>query len=299
MYYYYKIYDLKLKSDLEFPQLIVCDDKTECDMEILSGVMPEDIIAKSKIKKYEFGNEISYLVNKTCYMLVENGNKITYILKPNGYVKYLQSYLLGFGMSMIAMQRGMISIHCSALADDDGAILIAGESGTGKSTLATAFIESGYRFMADDMVLVETVKKKVMAKPAFPFQKLCRNIVQEKGYDMNETIYINEEKDKFLVPFKGEFAMKPLPVKAFIYLMTVDSEEVLMDEVKGIDKFNLCINNLFLRHLLEPESFTPQIGQKCLEAAAGMPMYYIGRPDEKDTYKEVVDKAFEIVNNLI
>lgn len=297
--YYYKLYDLKVKSDLKFPQLIVLEDESECDLEIVSGVMPEDIVARAEEKKYEFGTDRSYLFNKTCQMLVENGSRITYTLKPGGLEKYLQSYLLGFGMSMVAMQRGMIAIHCSALADEDGAILIAGESGAGKSTLATAFIESGYRLMADDMVLVETVEGKAMAKPAFPFQKLCRNVVMEKGYDMNELIYINEEKDKFLVPFKGEFVTKPLPVKAFIYLVIVNAEEVLTDEVKGIDKLRLCADNLFLRNLLGQERFAPHIGQRCLEAAAAMPMYCVGRPDKKDTSKEVSEKVVEILSTLV
>lgn len=297
--YYYKVYDLKVKSDLKFPQLIVCEDEKQWDLEIVSGEMPQDIAAKAEVKKYEFGTERSYLTNKTCCMHVEKGNRITYTLKPDGLEKYLQSYLLGFGMAMIAMQRGMIAIHCSALADKEGAILIAGESGAGKSTLATAFIESGYRLMADDMVLVETVDGKAMAKPAFPFQKLCRNVVLEKGYDMNELIYINEEKDKYLVPFKGEFVKEPLPVKAFIYLVIVDGEKVLTEEVKGIGKLSLCANNLFLRNLLGQERFAPHIGQKCLEAAAAMPMYCVGRPDKKDTSKEVSEKVFEILSTLV
>ena len=294
--YYYKVYDLKVKSDLIFPQLITCEDGRDWDLEILSGIMPEDITLKSEVRKYEFGMERSYLINKTCCILVENGSRIIYTLKPEGLEKYLQTYLLGFGMSMVAIQRGMISIHCSALADDEGAVLIAGDSGAGKSTIATAFIESGYSLMADDMVLVETVNRKVMAKPAFPYQKLCRNVVMEKGYDLDELIYINEEKDKFLVPFKGEFITQPMPVKAFIYLTIINSEEVLTDEVKGLDKFNLCAETMFLSKLLGKERFAPHIGQKCLEASAVMPMYCVGRPDKKDTSKEVVAKVFEIVN---
>ena len=296
--YYYKVYDLKIKSDLEFPQLIGIDNDNRWDLEIQSGVMPDDILSKVKEKKYEFGMKRSYLSNKTCCMLVENGNIITYTLYPGGVEKYLQSYLLGFGMSMVAMQRNMLSIHCSALADCEGAILIAGESGAGKSTLANAFIESGYSLMADDMVLVESVDGKAMAKPAFPFQKLCRNVVLDKGYDIQKLIYINEEKDKFLVPFEGEFVQKPMPVKAFICLMIINSEEVLTTEVKGINKLNLCADNLFLGKLLGDGRFAPHIGQKCLEAAGEMPMYCIGRPAKQDTSQEVINKVFEIIDNL-
>ena len=296
--YYYKLYDLKVKSDLKFPQLIECEDEAKWDLEVVSGVMPENIVSRAEEKKYVFGSELSYLFNKTCCLLVENGMRITYTLNEGGLEKYLQTYILGFGMAMVAMQRGMIAIHCSALADQCGAILIAGESGAGKSTLATSLLDSGYRFMADDMILVETAAGKAMAKPAFPYQKLCRNVVEEKGCNMDEIIYINEEKDKFLVPFKGEFVREPLPVKAFIYLACTECERVMVQEVKGIGKFNVCANNLFLRKLLGQDRFLPHIGQKCLEAAGAMPMYFVGRPEKIDTSKEVSEKVFEIISSL-
>lgn len=296
--YYYKLYGMKLKTDFDFPQLVVCDDDKEHDIEFLHGEIPQEIIDE-KIKKYEFGEKLSWLSNNTCYFVVENGNKITYALKEGGKIMPLRNYLLGFGMSMIAMQRGLLSIHCSALADDKGAILIAGESGSGKSTVTKAFLDSGYRLLADDMAWVETKDDgKSYAKPAFPFQKLCRNVVMEKGLNLDEIIYINEQKDKFLVPYKGEFSTQEVPIKGLIMLLVVDRDEVISDEMMGIDKMKICANNLFLRHLLGQDRYAPQFGQKCLKMAATMPVYCIGRPEGKDTAELVIEKAFEFAAKM-
>lgn len=296
--FYYRLYDLKVASDIEFHQLVVCDDEKPADMEICEGMMPEDILSQENEGKYEFGQKRSWLINRTCYLLVENGCKLTYHLKPNGLIMYLQSYILGFGMSMIAMQRGMLSIHCSAVADDKGALLIAGESGAGKSTLTTAFLERGYRLMADDMAWVEAGKETVWARPAFPFQKLCRDVAISKGYDLSELLYINEEKDKFLAPYREEFRTDAIPVKGLIMLGVSGEDELVCKEVTGIQKFYVCANNLFLRHLLGDEKYDPEIGQKCLKVASGIPMYFIGRPPGKDTAAQVIEKAFKAVEDF-
>lgn len=296
--YYYKLYGMKLKTDFDFPQLVVCDDDKEHDIEFVNGEIPQEIIDEQE-KKYEFGEKRCWLSNNTCYFVVENGNKITYALKEGGRVMMLRNYLLGFGMSMIAMQRGMLSIHCSALADDKGAILIAGESGSGKSTVTKAFLDNGYRLLADDMAWVETKEDgRSYAKPAFPYQKLCRNVVMEKGLNLDELIYVNEDKDKFLVPYKGEFSTKEVPVKGLIMLCVTDRDEVMSDEIVGVNKMGVCINNLFLRHLLGQRRYSPQFGQKCLKMASTIQIYCIGRPEGKDTAELVIEKAFEFAKRL-
>lgn len=294
-WYEYTLYGMKVASDLEFHQLVVCENEKNTDIEIVSGIVPNDILDCEAVKKYEFGNQRSWLANKTCYLIAEEGSRLTYQLKPDGKAMYLQSYLLGFGMSMLAMQRGMLSIHCSAVADEEGALLIAGESGTGKSTLTAAFLEKGYRLMADDMAWIEiTQEQKVLARPAFPYQKLCRDAALAQGYDLESLLYINEEKDKFLVPYQGIFETESVPVKGFLMLGVTGNNEVVCKEAIGMQKFQVCVNNLFLRHLLGKDKYEPQIGQRCLKMAAGLPIYYIGRPYGKDTTEQVTKMAFEI-----
>lgn len=297
--YYYRLYGMKIATDMEFSQLVVCNDEQKIDIEICNGVIPENVLNHKEEQRWDFGDEISWLENKTCYLVVENGKKLTYRLKPDGNRGLLQSFILGFGMSMLAMQRGILAIHCSALADEQGALLIAGESGAGKSTLTSAFMEKGYRLLADDMVWVEiTEEQQIRVWPAFPFQKLCRNVALEKGYNLDELLYINEDKDKFLVPYQGEFKTEYVPLKGFLMLMIVRGEEVLCQKAEGLTKFHICANNLFLRHLLQAEKYDPKIGQKCLKMAAGIPIYCIGRPEGKDTTKQVIEQAIATVETM-
>lgn len=296
----YRLYGFVVSSDIEISHLVTCEEKTkEPDILIREGSIPGEILEKEADHKYEFGKEFSWLCNRTCRFTVENGNRITYSLKEGGRPDYLKNYLLGWGMSMLALQRGILAIHCSAVANDKGAVLICGESGAGKSTLTTAFLENGYRLMADDMAFVETREDGISyAAPAFPYQKLCRDAALSKSFSLDELIYIDEDKDKFFVPYRGEFRLDAVPVRGILMLGLVGGEQVISQDIRGLDSFKLVAENLFLRHLLGPKKYEPAIGQLCLKLAASVRMAYLGRPAQKNTTDEVIAKAFAWVGGL-
>lgn len=288
--YRYRIFCLEIESDLSFLQLNKGTENVSPDVTIVKGDIGRNPDAPQGVM-YEIGREVSWLENTTCYLQVENGNKITYRLKEGGNEGYLRTYILGWGFAMLAYQRGELAMHCSVVADEEGAVLIAGESGCGKSTVTTAFLQAGCRFMADDMAFVRPEDGAAYVTPAFPYQKLCRDAAMECGCPMEEMIYIDETKDKFLVPYKGEFADAPVKIKAMLILYRCNGEEVCSAEITGINKLHACLNNLFLRHLLKEQKYEPAMGALGLAMAGAVPMYAIGRPDGKDTRKEVVEAA--------
>lgn len=295
----YRLFGYKIATDIEFPQLIEDKEYGDVDITIAKGEIPEEIKIKEEELYFEFGERISWLVNSTTWLLVEEGCRITYALKENASVMKLRNYILGFGISMVGHQRGKVTMHCGVVGDEKGAVLIAGESGAGKSTLTSAFLERGYYLMADDIALVEMDdNRQIVARSAFPYQKLCRNEALRQGYNLDELIYINEAKDKFLVPYCGEFPLHAVPVRALVILNVIDGDLVNVKELQGIAKFHACVENLFLRHLLGTQKYAPYIGQKCLEIASGVPVYVVGRPEEKDTISEVVGQVFEIISKL-
>lgn len=292
--YYYKVYGLKVESDLVFPQLVRCEESTVSDVQIMKAELSQEIQANWPKKKYVFGRDYSWLINRTCQIQVYEGKRITYALQEGGKADYLQTYLLGYGMSMLALQRNMLPMHCSVVADEEGAVMIAGESGVGKSTITTSFLNNGYYLMADDMAFVDGTN----VYPAFPYQKLCRDVVIREGLNPEELIYIDEDKDKFLAPVKGKFDVNKRPVKGFIYLHICEGQEVITNELVGLERFHVYASNLFLRKLLGNQKYEAYIGSICLEMASKVPLYAMGRPNGRDTTDEVVSKAMEWVQKL-
>ncbi len=289
--YFYLIYGKKVISELYFPQLVSIPETAEEDADVVirSGII-DDKIKEAEGKKYwEFGNEFSWLCNSTCWFTVENGRTITYELKEGANEMYLRSYLLGFGLAMLHMQRGEMAIHCSAMEKDGKAILVAGSSGSGKSTTTAALLEQGFSLMADDVAVVKVEDGKVICYPAFPYQKLCRDVVEKGNYNAEKLIYINEQKDKFLVPYEGEFDVNGKEVCGIFCLGRLKTgDKLLTEEIVGINKLRACVNHLFLRKFLGEERYAPSLGARCLEIASKVRMYAIARPEEADTLKERV-----------
>lgn len=289
MFYYY-LYNLIIASDIDFPQLVQSDN-TKADITISEASIP--IQTKNpENKKYDFGENHSWLTNATCSLLIEYGRHIFYQIKPEGNPVYLRTYILGWGISMLALQRGEIAMHCSAVEKNGEAILICGESGCGKSTLTSAYLSNGYHLMADDMSVVRFDNSNVAyATSSFPYQKLCRDAAMRSGCSLDEMIYIDETKDKFLVPYKGEFPLKPIRISRLIVLGIHTGNDVISGKVTGLDKMHVCANNLFLRHLLKEKKYSPEIGSLCLKLAASVSIQYIYRPKDKNTANEVIFAA--------
>ncbi len=297
--YYYLLFGNIIESDIDFPQLVKTKE-AKADIMIRAGQMPQELYDYEQDCGSKFGDDISWLINTYCYLYVENGKTITYDLKEAGTLSMVRSYLMGWGMSLLGLQRGMNAMHCSVVAMDKGAILISGESGSGKSTLTNMFLDKGWKFMADDMAYVQTKDDgEPVVYPAFPYQKLCRDAALRKGYDLEELIYLGEDKDKFFVPYKGEFVMHEMPIKALIVLGRYKGDEVVTEELSGLNKFMACVNNLFLRNLLGQARYAGTPAKESFRMAEGIKVFRITRPVEGDTLQEVTQKAMALAEDIM
>ena len=181
---------------------------------------------------------------------------------------------------------------------------IIGMSGAGKSTVTTAFLEKGYRLMADDMAFVEVKGDGIaMASPAFPYQKLCRDAALAKGYRMEDMIYIDEEKDKFLVPCTGVFQREKARLERFVFLgirwkkeAEDKSGKIKAEKITGPDSMIVYKDNLFLRHLWKKQDPGMEIWQNCLKIAEQIPVFWIRRPAAGDSTAEVAAEVHALRN---
>lgn len=293
---YYTLYGLIVESDLEFFQLREIRHKPEqIDVFIYQSILENRLEEELKGKSYLIGKLSTLFSNKTVHLLVEEGNTIKYQAKENANWQLLRTYLLGFGFSFLFLQKNQMAIHCSSVACDKGTLLLAGESGSGKSTLTRALIKEGFKLLADDMELVCIRGNDLFAYPAFPYQKMCRNEV-EKLANPQEAIYVDEMKDKFMVPCLSVFEEQEQKVMGIVTLTVSNCKQVQLEEVKGLDKLYAIYGNLFIRKLLLREKINSHIIENCLKIAAIIPIYHLNRPLAMDSVEEQIaslNKVFE------
>lgn len=89
-------------------------------------------------------------------------------------------------MRTILCRMGMVSFHAAALAKDGRAILLMGQKGAGKSTLAAALQQMGWTLLADDLVRIRHAEGLWHAVPGMRRNKLKTDVMIALGYNSAE-----------------------------------------------------------------------------------------------------------------
>lgn len=309
----YKIYGLNIDSEVELIQLEKGDENSFADVIIKWGSCRSEVTSYLQEKdatkrRYEIGLEYSCFENKGGFYVIRDGREIIFECREGYSPAIVSGWILGYAMAMLLLQRRILAIHCSAVVIPDenkegefasaGAMLISGVSGSGKSSLTRKLLERGYHIMADDVAAVKFDGEKDIVFPAFPYQKLCRNEVDKRSLDHEGLIYIDEGKDKYLVPVGDKFVSKAQTLKLLVFLAVGDVKEVTVRKLTGFEQFLGICNNLFLKVLKGPWENFPEVINLSMELASKCPVYQIVRPFEGDSQDRIADEIETIIREL-
>jgi hypothetical protein len=117
------------------------------------------------------------------------------------------------GLVAALLVRGRLPLHAAAVVVAGRAILIAGASGRGKSTLAAALVGAGGQVIADDMVSPVVAEGRVTATPVLPRLRLMADAAQALGFTGPPA-----PDGKILVAPAADPAPDPVPVAGMLLL---------------------------------------------------------------------------------
>ena len=275
----YKAYGKVIWSDISFTQLLVEEEKTESELEIKIAKIDEDMKSYIEAHKGPGGKGDGFCwINTPGGYFVVRGNQILTESNTEEQHEKMRSYILGYGLSLLFYNLGMVAVHCSAIENQGQALLISGFSGAGKSTLAGAFLDRGWKLLSDDVAMVEKREDKLFTSPAFPVRKLCRDAALRSGYELDDLTYIDEDKDKFAVNCMDVFAKEETAVRAMITVTPYDGDDVKIEKVTGLDKIDIFMKNQFLRVLFSQMGIEPENFFEMMQMLSVLPIYRIFRP---------------------
>ena len=294
--YYYRIYGEKVESDIDFPQLVSDSTDSKPTIRIMRRKTSDEILKQMESSYTVTGEKESWFYNSTLRCVITNSENIYYEPFENINEQYLRTYILGYGLSMLFLQKGRLAFHGSCIRNDDKALIISGVSGAGKSTLTSKFLSSDYEFMADDITVVDCNDKEVSAYPGFPYQKLCRDVVEKKQLDKDDLIYIDEDKDKYLAKWDGTYSTDGAKLTTLVVILVGDKDSKLtIEKANGVEKLQYVLNNLFLKKRILFQDSNPKLIQLCLDVASKIDIIVVSRPYGADS----VDEQFRLIEDAI
>ena len=295
----YYVYGLNIKSEIEIQEFEKIDRIENKDIvTIRYSKMQKEI--KDKILEgcniQLFKDKIWFHINNIATYCITNGNSIVGEGCETADMQVMKVYIMCSCLGFIMLQRDMVAIHGAVIEMDNKAVIFTGDKGAGKSTLSTALRERGYRFISDDVASTK-FDKVPYVMPGFPYQKLCKSAMDNFNYKKDEYIsFMGDDEIKYIVPAKDKFVYEDRELTAIVKLSVGSVEEVTIEELRGGEKLNNIIENIYRGEYIKYlDGMNPKYFKQCLNIAKNIRFFKITRPVNKFT----VDEQIELIERAI
>lgn len=299
--YFYKIYNLNVKSDICLPEFTYneYENLDTIDVNILLGSCPYELHNIKVSNEYYTLTETEAMFQpKECgKFYIKDGSTI--IIEPieNPNIEHLKAFIYGRAFAILLFQRNTLALHGNSIVINDNTYVFCGASGGGKSTLSTSLILKGYKMLSDDLSVINfTDNNKPVVCPGLINSKLCVDTINYFNLDKNTLVKVDDFANKYALPQEGQALKTPKEISALIELnvdyKNIDAS-VTLEELHGEEKLQSIFKNVFRRNLMTDIGLKPMYLKACLNTAKNIKVFKLTRPAEKFT----IDEQLSLLNN--
>jgi hypothetical protein len=233
----YRLSALKLVSDIELPELMPWDGRSDAPVELVFrlGKVPAHLEAPDYVASFlQTKGRNQYLGGwpDDARVLVENGSEVTVELAPGANLTEARAILMGPVQAVLWHQRGLLPLHASVVRVNGRALALAGPSGVGKSTLAAMLALKGHDVMADDICIIEAANGTEVL-PSTPQLRLWRDALEHFGIAVDGLPRALARSEKYLIE-GGEWGeTEPRRLAAVVLLSRQASDSVTIERLRG------------------------------------------------------------------
>jgi hypothetical protein len=228
--------------------------------------------------------------------LVQNGNEIVIERAPGATDGEVRLFLLGSCLGALLHQRGFLVLHAGAIRSEKGAVLFAGPSGNGKSTLLGAMLQRGYRMLSDDITaLVLDAADRPTVLPGYPQTKLWADSADTLAQSTERLRRVRPDLDKFAQLTHDSFCDEPTPLHA-IYTLTTHNDPdggIRIDPIKGSGCFDAVRHNTYRERFLDGLGMRPHHFRLAAAVANRARFARVTRPRAPFLLDELADRIEE------
>lgn len=249
--YYYKVYGINLKSEIELPELYRVEHMDQFDLFVSVGHINDELEMSSKHRNWQLNNEwLQFHFSGVIKCQVNRSGSEIILESLSDDAFQVRSFLYSRALSTVLFCRGYYLLHGACVEMNGKAYGFIGESGVGKSTLTMGLMQKGYKVLSDDVVALKLNEGKFWAYPGFKRMRLTHNTFTKMNLSTDAFESIKHYPSK--MDFKGDFSLAKhaLPLTHLCKLSPLDNNGLCLKDIRGLDKFN-CIDEGRYRKVIE------------------------------------------------
>lgn len=159
-------------------------------------------------------------------LLIRNGSEILVDPAPEVDVSVIRAGILGAGFGTLLHQRGHLILHASSVVVDGKAVVFAGGSGQGKSTIALALYRRGYKLLSDDVTAIDMTAAIPRAILGYSQINVQPDVLVAHSCDPTQFDKVEPALEKRVIPTRQAYSDSVFLLKQIYVLAEGDETEI-------------------------------------------------------------------------
>lgn len=286
----YQLYGLTISSEFECPELP-------------AGIAAPDVVVRvgqdlqNHLATSEHGGVICeeaatvlLKIPRVAHFRITAGHEILIHKHPEADDDLVRVYFQGSVLGIILHQRGLLPLHGNAISTGQGCIAFLGHSGQGKSTLAAAFMQRGYKTLSDDICALHVAADTPpMVLPGIPHIRLWDDSVRQLGKDSSRLKRVHPAEEKFLFPIGEHYLGTAQALTRIFVLATHSSNTFEIETLTAIQRMRIIKAQTYRSSYIAKMGLAQRHFQQCSEVIRQIPLLRIYRPEGVFLIEELVD----------
>ncbi|TWH47412.1 hypothetical protein [Sporomusa sp. KB1] len=292
--FFYNAYGLTIASDFYLPGLV--EGKGSPDVVIRYGTVPdalENAIINAILFQVAPGKFLLNLDGVARYYIID-GREI--IVEPFATAADadVQVFLLGPVLAALLQLRRQFVLHGAAVAINGQGLILSGDSGVGKSTLAGMLCKKNHEFLTDEVCVISLSSKgQPEIVPGHPRLKLWADAVEELGEAIALLPRVRNGLEKYQLPLDKMFSVKTVPLRWFCQLTRDNTKEVQVLKLTDSEKLATIATNTYRYWFLSGKGGRPAQLKQCRHLANTVDIFRICYPMDGFWLDDLVNRLEE------
>lgn len=218
----HEIYGLVIRSPEPIPAPSVAARPPDVEIFESSDPLTQDHLPHQNspfsYRRFDDGAAFVEWMDAIQFSVSADSRRITFFASDYADRRLVFDFLIAHVLSVTLLQRGIESLHATAIEVAGRAIAFIGDCGYGKSTLAAACLRAGARLLTDDLLVVVPEGDTFRVLPGAQRIKL-KPLFAKETIGEREGVPMDDARGKFVYPLTdSEFCNSPVPLDRILAL---------------------------------------------------------------------------------